>query len=214
MVIRSAIQKEEITTMPPAAFPGTIHVVESTAEAESAIRFLSQQPHVGFDSESRPSFCKGKRNKVSLIQISTREECFLFRLNKIENLTPLIGFLENPEVKKIGVSLHDDILVLQRIFKFKPEKWIDLQKYATNFGITDQSLQKIYAILFGQKISKSQRLTNWEAVELTQAQQLYAATDAWCCLNIYELLSELCHTGAYELKEVIINKEKKDTIES
>ena len=63
----------------------------------------------------------------------------------------------------------------------------------------DKSLQKIYGILFSEKISKSQRLSNWEADVLTDAQKQYAATDAWACLNIYHLLEELKRTGNYEL---------------
>ena len=56
-------------------------------------------------------------------------------------------------------------------------------------------------ILFGQKISKSQQLSNWEAEQLTQPQQLYAATDAWACLTIYNRLQELKQTGDYVIAD-------------
>ena len=77
---------------------------------------------------------------------------------------------------------------------------IELQEYVRAFGIQDKSLQKIYAILFGEKISKSQRLSNWEAETLTEPQKLYAATDAWACLNIYNKLQELKRTGDFEIE--------------
>ncbi len=210
MVIHSAISKEEINELPKVIFEGQIHVIDSTADTEKAVYYLSRQSVVGIDSETRPSFKKGKTNKVSLFQISTSEHCFLFRLNKIENPAPLIRFLENPQIVKIGISLKDDESSLRRRYKFTPGGWVDLQTFVIPFGITDKSLQKIYAILFGEKISKSQRLTNWEADELTQAQKIYAATDAWTCLKIYNLLNELKRSGNYETIIHSFNKELKN----
>ena len=108
--------------------------------------------------------------------------------------------LENPNIKKIGLSLRDDFMMLRKRASFKQENCIDLQEYVKHFGIKDKSLQKIYAILFKEKISKAQRLSNWEAVELTDAQQRYAATDAWSCLRIYNFLEELKQSGDYIVK--------------
>jgi len=74
---------------------------------------------------------------------------------------------------------------------FKPANFVDIQTIAQSYGILELSLQKIYAILFGKKISKSQRLSNWESPELTEQQQRYAATDAWASLQIYlQLMTE------------------------
>lgn len=199
MVIRSTILREEMADMPKVVYEGEIHLIDSTAETERIVTYLFTQDVVGIDSETRPSFKKGKTNPVSLLQVATHEYCFLFRLNKIENPESLIRFLESERVKKVGISLRDDALSLHRRYEFTPGGWIDLQTYIEPFGITDRSLQKIYAILFGEKISKSQRLTNWEADELSPAQQKYAAIDAWTCLKIYEYLKELERTGDYEV---------------
>jgi ribonuclease D len=95
---------------------------------------------------------------------------------------------------KIGLSLRDDFLSMSRRMKFTPAGFIDLQKVVKDYNIDDLSLQKIYAILFQKKISKNQRLTNWEADELTEPQKKYAALDAWACLKIYE---KLCRTKKY-----------------
>ncbi|MBQ5627975.1 MAG: 3'-5' exonuclease domain-containing protein 2, partial [Bacteroidaceae bacterium] len=56
--------------------------------------------------------------------------------------------------------------------------------------IEEKSLQKIFAIIFAQRISKSQQLSNWENDVLTDKQKLYAATDAWACLKIYNELNQ------------------------
>ena len=203
MILRSSIHKEELADLPKASFPGRIYVIQTEGEAEKAVACLSAAPVVGIDSETRPSFMKGRSHKVALLQLSTDECCFLFRLNVIGLVQPLIEFLENPSVLKIGLSLKDDFMMLRQRAPFTPQNYVELQEYVRNFGIQDRSLQKIYAILFKEKISKSQRLSNWEADVLSDKQKLYAATDAWACLNIYRLLKELERTGDYTLIEEV-----------
>ena len=194
--------------MPKAVFPGKIVVIQTEAEAEKAVAYLIEQKVVGIDSETRPSFTKGKSHKVALLQVSSETCCFLFRLNHIGLTAPIIELLENPAVVKVGLSLRDDFMMLRKRAPFKQRACIELQEYVNAFGIQDKSLQKIYAILFGEKISKSQRLSNWEIDVLTDAQKLYAATDAWSCLQIYNLLEELKATGNFiiEKEEAIIGK--------
>ncbi len=189
--------------MPKEGFPGKIVVIQAESEVERAVRFLESQLVVGIDTETRPTFRKGQSNQVALLQISTRDICFLFRLNRIGFPDSIVRLLENPSVKKIGLSLKDDFRILHHRTDFKQQGSIELQEYVKKFGIRDNSLQKIYAILFGHKISKSQRLSNWEADVLSDAQKLYAATDAWACYNIYNLLQELLHTGDYQVEEIV-----------
>lgn len=180
------IDKKLISEMPKVTFPGRIIIIYSEEEARKAVAYLNRCEIVGVDTETRPSFKKGKINDVALLQISTRDTCFLFRLNRIGIPDFLEEFLLN-DVLKIGLSLRDDFNMLRRANKKDPRvgNWIELQDYVGRFGIEEKSLQKIYAILFGKKISKSQRLSNWEADVLTEAQQQYAATDAWATLEIY-----------------------------
>lgn len=184
------IDKKLISEMPKVTFPGRIIIIYSAEEARKAVVYLNRCEVVGIDTETRPSFKKGKINDVALLQISTRDTCFLFRLNRIGIPDFLEEFLLN-DVLKIGLSLRDDFNMLRRANKKDPRvgNWIELQEYVGRFGIEEKSLQKIYAILFGKKISKSQRLSNWEADVLTEAQQQYAATDAWATLEIYMKLN-------------------------
>ncbi len=200
MLIRRTIPKEEVKDMPKAAFPGEIHIAQTPQEVERAVEYLKTCSVLGIDSETRPSFTKGKVYKVALLQVASAEHCFLFRLNLTGLTLPLIMLLENPRITKVGLSLHDDFMMLHKRAPFEPRGYIELQEYVRPFGIQDKSLQKIYAILFGQKISKNQQLSNWEAPVLTEAQQIYAATDAWACLNIYSRLNELKETGDFEIE--------------
>lgn len=198
MIVRRSIDKDELKELPKTVFPGRIYVVQSETEADKAVAYLKSRPAIGIDSETRPSFTKGQSHKVALLQISSEECCFLFRLNMTGLTKSLIELLENPDVIKIGLSLKDDFMMLHKRASFHQQGCVELQDYVRQFGIQDKSLQKIYAILFKEKISKSQRLSNWEADVLTDRQKQYAATDAWACLNIYNLLQELKRTGNYE----------------
>ena len=182
-----------------AQFPGRIIVILTPGETEKAVRYLLSQPILGFDTETRPSFKRGHQHKVSLLQVSTPDTCFLFRLNHT-GLTPaLINLLEDRTVKKIGLSWHDDVNSLNKIGEFKTGSFIDIQDLVRELGIEDLSLQKLYANLFNQKISKRQQLSNWEADILSDKQKMYAATDAWACIMIYEEIIRLKESGDYEL---------------
>ena len=186
--MESSITKEIISTLEQETFAGRIITIQLLSEAKKAVKYLSKYSMIGFDTETRPSYKKGLRYSVSLIQLATEDTCFLFRLNMIGFPQCLIDLLSNPDVKKIGLSLRDDFAVMNRRQVFTPDGFIDLQKIVPKYGITDISLQKVYAILFNKKISKNQRLTNWEADILTDSQKKYAATDAWACLKIYNKL--------------------------
>jgi len=203
MIVKRTITKDDISEMPKVNFEGKIIMICTEKDAERAVDFLSKYPVLGIDSETKPSFVKGKSHKVSLLQISTDQHCFLFRLNLIGFPNVLIGLLENPSIVKVGLSLRDDFMAMHRRVTFKQQNCVELQEFVKPFGIQDKSLQKIYAILFGHKISKSQRLSNWEAETLSPSQQLYAATDAWTCLKIYNLLQDLHQTGDYVKEEIV-----------
>ena len=184
-IFNPTIEKSAVSQLPTVSFAGRIITIDSEAETERAARALMKESILGIDTETRPSFRKGVHYNVSLLQISTLETCFLFRLNRIGMPKPLIELLENNGITKVGLSLHDDYQALNKRKRFTPANFLDLQKYVTRFGIEEKGLQKMYAIVFGERISKSQQLTNWDADVLTDKQKLYAATDAWACLKIY-----------------------------
>lgn len=197
--IYSRYDKKAITDLPVVTFPGRVITIITPGEAEKAVDYLLQSDIMGVDTETKPAFHRGEQNKVALLQVSNRDTCFLFRLNII-GITPAIKrLLEDKTVKKIGLSWHDDIRGLEERESFNPGLFIDLQDIVGEIGIKDLSLQKIYANIFHAKISKRQRLTNWEATPLTDKQKQYAAIDAWSCIQIYDELNRLKETGEYNL---------------
>ncbi len=205
-IIQNTIAKQEVSTLPVAAFGGRIVTIQTEADTDKAVAYLMNYSMVGVDTETRPSFVSGRNHKVALLQVSTDEVCFLFRLNYIGLPASLQRFLEDKRVMKIGLSLKDDFGALHKRSDFEPGAFLELQQYVGEFGIDDKSLQRVYAILFGQRISKAQRLSNWEADVLNDKQKLYAATDAWACLKIYEYVESLKQSGDYVVEKKPIEK--------
>lgn len=188
-----SISKEEMRELPNESFKGKIIVIDRVEDVDEAVEYLKQFDKIGFDTETKPVFRKNVTHKVALMQLSTMERCYLFRLNRIQYPDILDDLICSKDVLKIGLSLRDDFAALRRRTDCPPLNFIDLQSIVKDYGIKDLSLQKIYAILFKKKISKNQRLSNWEAKKLKPSQQMYAAIDAWACLKIY---NELIKNGA------------------
>lgn len=192
--------KVQMKFLPRALFDGRVFVVQTEQEARKAVSYLLDQPVLGFDTETRPTFRPGPMNEVALLQVATSDICFLFRLNRMGITDSLVRLLTAKSVKRVALSWRDDTNQLRRRRQFEMGQFIELQNYVRRFGIEDASLQKLFANVFGQKISKSQQLSNWEADVLTEAQKRYASTDAWACLRLYEELERLEQTNDWELK--------------
>ena len=192
--------KERIQSLPLTKFEGRVFVITTESDADKAVDYLMKQPILGFDTETRPSFKKWQRHTVSLLQVSTHDTCFLFRLHLTGMTKSIIRLLEDRNITKVGLSLRDDFHQLHERSPFNVGTFIDLQDEVKEIGVQDASLQKIFANLLGGKISKSQQLSNWEADILTDGQKTYAATDAWACIMIHEEIQRLAKTGFARVK--------------
>lgn len=184
------IAKDLIQWMPLASFEGDVVVVEHPEQIPEVVSYLSQQKVLGVDTESRPSFTRGVHYPTALLQISSTERCFLIRLTHVGLPKEIANIFANPDICKVGLAFKDDLNGLRRRQDFRPQNCVDLQSIVGKYGILDLGLQKIFAICFGKKISKSQQVTNWENSHLTAEQVRYAATDAWATLLIYNELME------------------------
>ena len=188
MVFQPTITNEQTAELTSVHFSGRIVVVDREEQVEAVCRDLAAQHIIGFDTETRPSFKAGITNKVALLQLSTHERCYLIRLCRTKLHNSLLKILSNPNILKIGADVAGDLRSLHTLRHFSERGFIDLQQMAAYWGIEEKSLRKMSAIVLGQRVSKAQRLSNWEATTLTPQQQMYAATDAWVCISIYEKL--------------------------
>ena len=202
------INKDLLQWMPIAAFEGEVVVVDREEQVAEAVAYLRTQKTVGVDTEARPSFQRGVHYPTALVQIASHERCYLFRLTHIGMPQELADFFADETVCKVGLAFKDDINGLRRRRNFTPANCIDIQKMVTQYGIFDMGLQKLFAICFGKKISKTQQLTNWENSHLTPEQARYASTDAWATLLIYEDL--LAHEQLSQQEVTALIREEKE----
>ncbi len=187
----SSIDKKDINQLPITHFPGEIIVVDTMVGFNQVISDIKKQHLLGFDTESRPAFKKGVKNKLALLQLASDKRAWLFRLNKIGLPGELVELLENQAIHKVGVAIRDDLVKLKELKSFRPGGFIELADYSNRFDIIDNGLRKLAANILQVKISKSQQLSNWEADKYSNSQLLYAATDAWACYRMYKRLKDV-----------------------
>lgn len=186
---KTSITKDEINELPVNSFSGEIFYIDTIDKLNRVLPEIQKAKTLGFDTETRPSFKKGQSNEVSLLQLSADKKVYLIRLNKIGLPNEIRDILASKEVHKVGVAIHDDILSLQKLNFFEPGGFVELQQYVKEFGIEDNGLKKLTANILGFKISKRQQTSNWELETLSEAQIIYAATDAWVCYKIFKTLN-------------------------
>jgi len=178
------ISREDVNKLPLRSYSGSTTVISKSAGLTLAFEEINLYHEVGFDTETRPAFVKGKSYNVSLLQIAIPGKVFLIRLNNTGMVSSIIHFLESG-IKKVGVGLRDDINALLKIKEFNPGNFCDLNQVASEIGLEAQGLRKLTAIVKKFRISKRQQTSNWEKIKLGESQIRYAATDAWCCLEIF-----------------------------
>ena len=185
MIFKNEISKEEVNELPKAVFNGDIFVISTEAELQKYLPRLIKDSIIGFDTETKPAFKKGQLNGIALLQLATPDIALLIKVKEVGLPAELLKILESPKILKIGAAIRDDNRGLQKVTRFTPAGFVDLQSIVADYGIESLSVRKLAAIVLGQKVSKSQQLSNWDAPEYTEAQQQYAAIDAWVCHEIY-----------------------------
>jgi len=200
-LIQPKIENETILQLPRIQYDGNVIIADNIEKITKVIEHIKNISILGFDTETKPSFKKGIKNKISLIQFALDDLVILIRINKTGLTDEIISVLTDKNIKKIGLSIRDDLRELQKLKHFSPAGFIDLQEYVQYFGIKDQSLKKITALVLGRRISKSQQTSNWNNEVLSEPQIIYAATDAWICLKIYQKLKEIENNNSINISK-------------
>ncbi|MDR0668320.1 MAG: 3'-5' exonuclease domain-containing protein 2 [Prevotellaceae bacterium] len=193
--------------LPVGSFGGKITVVAGRRSLREAVRYLSTQSMLGFDTETKPMFIAGRRNNntVALLQLTTDERAYLFRLNKIGLPRSIADLLASKDILKVGAAIHEDMRQLQAAFFFRPAGFVDIQRVVPFYGFVEKGVKKLAARILHVHISKNQQLSNWESPMLTRSQCLYAATDAWVCREIFLALQKERPLTDAEWKQVLKN---------
>ncbi len=183
------ISNDEINLLPLGSYEGQVVVISQPEELSKAFEEIARHERVGFDTETKPVFVKGHRNKVALMQIALPDKVFLIRLKTTGITDEMVDFLQNENIGKVGVGIRDDIKAVQVLKRFKPAGFVELTELTRLAGLEVESVKKLTALLLGFRISKGAQTSNWEAENLDPKQITYAATDAWVCLQIYNRLT-------------------------
>jgi ribonuclease D len=171
------------------SFPGKIHLINTDQELSAVASELAAAKELGFDTETRPAFKKGEVYQVALLQLSTETDAYVIRLHHVQQFEIFKDIFENPNVVKVGVAIRDDLKQLKKRFQFEPANFIELQDLAKVKGLKNFGLKGMTEEVLNATITKGPKTTNWEAPVFTDRQIMYAATDAWIGLKLYQKLS-------------------------
>lgn len=184
-VEKRRISKAEINDLPLIAWEGKIQILESIEKMEAVAATLANESHLGFDTETRPSFKKGDYYPPALIQLATKHCVYLFRISETETFDPLLPILESPHILKTGVAIKDDVKELRAMEDFTPKGFIEIADITAKLGYENRGLRALAGLLLQGRISKAAQVTNWARPQLDNKQVRYAATDAWISREIY-----------------------------
>ena len=188
---KKVITKEEINELPLFRFDGKIILASGEDQIDAAVAEMENEALIGFDTESRPTYKKGQFHHVALIQLALTEKVYILLVQKTGLTDRLVRFFENPDIIKVGIAIHDDLIALKKRRSFTPQGFKDLNKIATNLGFENIGARNLTAMVLGKRISKRHQRSNWENTPLSSGQIQYAATDAWICREIYKRLKIL-----------------------
>ena len=188
---KKSITKEEINELPMARFAGPIQLITTKEGCLKAVDALAKAPVLGFDTETRPSFKKGEFHHVCLLQLSTNDEAFLFRLNHCGLGPELMDLLADSTIEKAGVAIRDDLKALRKLNEFTPGGFTEIADLAKAMGIKQLGLRSLAAMMLDLRVSKKFKVTNWEQKRLNEDQLRYAATDAWIGYQLFYKFQEL-----------------------
>lgn len=183
--LKKRLSREEINAMPLRAWDGNVQIIRNFAQWKAAQEKMRKDGILGFDTETRPTFRKGKLNAPALVQIATADTVYLTQLGWAPFGAFQAELLADPAIIKVGVGIGDDMRALARLYPFEPSGAVDLAKVAAAHGLPNHGLRSLAASLFGWRISKGSQCSNWSLRQLSPRQIAYAATDAWISRMIY-----------------------------
>lgn len=183
--------KEEINALPLRRYSGSVSLVRTEEDLETALTVLRNEELIGFDTETRPTFRKGKINLPSLIQFASQETVYLIHLGWVPFSDGIKDILSDPDIVKTGVAVRDDIKDLKKLAHFNDAGVVDLGEVARELGMETHGLRNLAANLLEFRISKAAQCSNWSNLDLSRQQINYAATDAWVSREIHLRMREL-----------------------
>lgn len=191
MHFKKEITQEEINQLPLFRYHGQVELICQDEQIEPALEALKGEKILGFDTETRPAFKKGESYSPALLQLATSQKVFIFQLQKLNDLAPIMELLSSSKSKKVGVAIGDDLRKLKEMHPFEPKACVEITTLSQNLEIKPNGLRALAGLLLNYRVSKGAQTSNWGNARLTKAQIIYAATDAWVSRELYLKVKEL-----------------------
>ena len=186
--------KEQIALLDPFDRRGLdrIHLVHTAAQAERARTALTASRFWGLDTESRPTFAKGQESEgPHTVQLSTLEQAWVFQLHDPGCSAVVAELLAHRGIAKAGFGLGDDRKRIQARLGVDVADILELNTTLQQRGYRkDLGVKTAVAVLFQRRFIKSKKAatSNWAQRQLSEAQLVYAANDAYAAARVYQAL--------------------------
>ncbi len=116
-------------------------------------------------------------DRISLLQISTREANFLIDPLALPDLSELAELFEEPRIEKVFHDADYDLRILHRDLEIGVRNLFDTQIAAAFLGERALGLGAILEKYLGVKLPKAYQRADWAERPLTQGMKEYAAMD-------------------------------------
>jgi ribonuclease D len=156
-------------TQPPAT------LITAAADFASLLRRLRAEPLVAIDTEAA-SFHR-HRDRVYLLQISTRHDTWLVDPLGVAGLPGFGGLLADPAVECVFHDADYDLRLLGKEFGFQAARLFDTRVAAQFLNEPGIGLASLLEKHFGVRPDKRFQRADWSARPLTPPMLDYAATD-------------------------------------
>lgn len=189
--------KEQIALLPEfeRLGPDRIALVATAAQAQQARAELGAATVWGFDTESKPTFFKEQvSDGPHIVQLATLHKAWVFQLHDHECRSVVAQLLAQPGFTKAGFGLGDDRRRIQTKLGVDAVGVLELNSVFRARGYRkDMGVKGAVAVLFNQRFIKSKKAStsNWAVPNLSQAQLIYAANDAYAAIRVFHALG-LC----------------------
>jgi ribonuclease D len=175
-------------------FPRAAYIDHDRA-FQHLVKTLENEALIAVDTESNSLYAY--RERVCLIQISTRTKDYIVDPLRIADLSPLGGLLADSGVEKVFHAAEYDLMCLKRDYGFVVHNLFDTMVAARICGLKAVGLGKLLAEYCGVNgLDKSHQRDDWGRRPLPAESLLYAQMDTHYLPTLRDrLLAELETTG-------------------
>jgi len=182
--------------------------VDEITGFKQCVNYLAEVDIIGLDAEHTASF---RDPVLSTLQLSTKTKCYILDILNLKKLEDgedcwkaLSNIISNPDILIVGFGIYEDLKLLEKSVQ-NLDNLVQKQKNILCLEKLKQPLSKFIELnsgqvkglsgltlsVMGKKLDKSQQISNWDRRPLRQEQMIYAALDAYVCIQLYEKLDSL-----------------------